>query len=197
MNVPLLRRALIALLSAGVLWSVYCVQYIWYVSTHAAPRQADVAIVLGAAVWGDKPSPSLRERLDKAISLYEEKYVPMIIVSGGLGDGKQIDEATAMQRYLVEHGVPESAILKENESRDTVQNLTFSQRIMTKHQMNTALVVSHGFHLARSVEIARTVGIDAFPIAVETHVLFIPYFYAREVLAYTVWLLEKTETPKW
>lgn len=192
MNVPLLRRALIALLSAGILWSVYCVQYFWYVSTHAAPRQADVAIVLGAAVWGDKPSPSLRERLDKAISLYEEKYIPMIIVSGGLGDGKQIDEATAMQRYLIEHGVPESAILKENESRDTVQNLTFSQRIMEKHQMNTALVVSHGFHLARSVEIARTVGIDAFPIAVETHVLFIPYFYAREVLAYTVWLLEKT-----
>lgn len=197
MNVPLLKRTLLALLSAGILWSVYCVQYFWYVSTNATPRQADVAIVLGAAVWGDKPSPSLRERLDKAVQLYEEKYTSMIIVSGGLGDGKQIDEATAMQRYLVEQGVPESAILTEKQSRDTVQNLTFSKQIMSDHQMNSALIVSHGFHLARSVEIARTVGIDAFPIAVETHVLFVPYFYAREVLAYTVWLLEKTETPKW
>ena len=32
----------------------------------------DCIIVLGAGIWGDKPSPMLQDRLDEAIKLYEE-----------------------------------------------------------------------------------------------------------------------------
>ncbi|MCK9907436.1 YdcF family protein, partial [Frankia sp. Cpl3] len=60
----------------------------------AVPRKADVAIVLGAAVWDGGPSPGLKERLNEALLLYKQQYVPYLIVSGGLGDGKEVDEAT-------------------------------------------------------------------------------------------------------
>ena len=185
-------RTLLFLVIVGLIWSACVVQHIWKVARSAVPHKADVAIVLGAAVWGDQPSPGLRERLDKSFWLYLEGYVPKILVSGGLGSGKPISEADAMKQYLLEKGVPNEAILSEDQSHDTFQNLTNSKRIMEQHQLQSALIVSHEFHLARAMDIAKTIGLHADPVLVESKVLFLPYYYAREVLAYTYWLLSKT-----
>ncbi|MGD8188461.1 YdcF family protein [Brevibacillus ginsengisoli] len=185
-------RALLLIAVAGLIWSAYVVQHIWKVAHSAVPHKADVAIVLGAAVWGDQPSPGLKERLNKSLWLYQQKFVPKILVSGGLGNGKPISEAAAMKQYLLAKGVPEEAILIEDQSHDTYQNLLNSKQIMERHQLQTALIVSHEFHLARAVDIARTLQMKADPVLVDSQVLSIPYYYAREVLAYTYWQFNKT-----
>jgi uncharacterized SAM-binding protein YcdF (DUF218 family) len=182
---------LIVCFSGGLIWFGFVLWRISQVEKQAAPRPADVMIVLGAAVWGELPSPGLRERLDQALSLYRQGYAPYLIVTGGLGEGKTIDEATVMKRYLVEHGVPAERILLENKARDTYENLLYSKALMDEHSLHTALIVSHGYHLARATEIAETLGITAYPVKVESHVLLIPYYKTREVLAYTKWHLSR------
>lgn len=185
-------RVLMVLLLGLLVWCSFLSLHIWRVAHAAAPRNADVAIVLGAAVWGDKPSPGLAERLDKAIWLYRQKYAPRILVSGGLGIGKQVAEADAMKRYLMEQGIPEEDILTEDQSHDTRENLMYSKQVMEKHQLHTALIVSHGYHLARAMDIAQTMQLTAYPVNVDSHVLFLPYHFGREILAYTYWLLVKS-----
>ncbi len=181
-----------ALLFAAILilWCGYALYHINQVEQTATARKADVAIVLGAAVWGEEPSPGLRERLDQALWLYDNHYVPMLLVSGGLGDGKKITEAAAMKRYLVEHGVPEERILLESQARSTFENLAFSKPIMAEHGLRSALIVSHGFHLARALDMAETLDMTAYPVGTASRVLVIPYHKAREVLAFTKWKLD-------
>lgn len=184
-------RALFLIVAAGIVWSLYVVLHICQISQTANPRKADVAIVLGAAVWVDRPSPGLRERLDLALWLYQQHYVPKLLVSGGLSEGKRIAEADAMKQYLLDNGVPREDILTEDQSHDTYQNLKNSKQVMEQHQLHSALIVSHGYHLARALDIAQTIQLQADPVRVDSHVLFIPYYYAREVLAYSYWQLEK------
>jgi len=187
-------RLLLAVLLVLILLVIWF-SYVWWnisrTEKAAIPRQADVAIVLGAAVWGEHPSPGLRERLNLALSLYREGYVPYLLVSGGLGEGKTVHEATVMKRYLKEQGVPEERILLENQARNTYENLLYSQRLMAQHQMESALIVSHGYHLARAMAIAKTLGIPAHPVGAKSHVLVIPYHKTREALAYTKWHLSR------
>ena len=45
----------------------------------------DCIVVLGAGIWGDKPSPMLEDRLLEAIKLYNNKVSPKIIMSGDHG----------------------------------------------------------------------------------------------------------------
>lgn len=41
--------------------------------------KADAAIVLGAGIWGDEPSPVFKERINHGIWLYENGYVNQLI----------------------------------------------------------------------------------------------------------------------
>ncbi|MGF6354254.1 vancomycin permeability regulator SanA [Paenibacillus sp. 4624] len=49
----------------------------------SSPRASDAAIVLGAAVQGDIPSPVFRERIEQAIRLYKVGTVRNLIFTGG------------------------------------------------------------------------------------------------------------------
>ncbi|MCI8537520.1 MAG: YdcF family protein [Oscillospiraceae bacterium] len=112
-----------------------------------------VMIVLGAKVesWG--PSVLLRDRLDEALDYLEDHPDLTVVVSGGQGSNEPMTEARAMRDYLVEHGAAEDRILLEERSHNTWQNLKFSYALLREQgyeeQMDSVLVVSNGFHLAR------------------------------------------------
>ena len=78
-------------------------------------READVAIVLGAAVYSDRPSPVFEERIKHGIDLYRAGKVRRLLFTGGYGDGAQFAEATAAKSYALEMEVPPCAILIETE----------------------------------------------------------------------------------
>ncbi|WP_232695938.1 YdcF family protein [Brevibacillus daliensis] len=185
-------------LLAGVLFLLLVL--IWFgtvfyrmiqVEKEAKAREADVAIVLGAAVWDDKPSPGLTERLNKAQELYEQKFVKAIIVSGGLGEGDQFDEATVMKQYLTETGIPAEAIHMENQATNTLENLRYSKAIMNEKGYKNALIVSHDYHLMRAMEIADAVSLEAYPVGTTSHVMYGPYYRVKESFAYLKWTYHK------
>ncbi|MDO7904948.1 YdcF family protein [Paenibacillus sp. JX-17] len=186
-------RLVAAIMVIGLLWLG---SVLWRMNTmtdKVPPQPVDVGIVLGASMWGDQPSPGLRERLDKAIELYQDGQFKLLIVTGGLDKpGYRLTEAEGMQRYLVDHGIPASSIWLENEATSTYENLLYSQRIMRKYHLKTADIITHDFHGMRALEIARFLDYDQPGLFLtETKVLPVLQRQSREVLAYGKWKLEK------
>src|SRR5688572_32443685 len=99
--------------AALVLWSVVVA---WRIAAYARrhdPAPADVAIVLGAAVWGTEPSPVFAARIDHAIALYRGGRVGRILFTGGVGTRERDAEAEVARRYAVRAGVPDRDIAVE------------------------------------------------------------------------------------
>ncbi len=126
---------------------------------------ADVALVLGAAVDGDSPSPVFAARLDHAIALYEKGRVAKLMLTGGRSDGDSLSEAAAGREYAIARGVAAEDILTEEISRTTRQNILEAQRVMKDEGVPTALVVSDPMHLRRAMLMARSLGLGAQPSA--------------------------------
>ncbi|WP_460206077.1 YdcF family protein [Scytonema sp. NUACC21] len=125
--------------------------------------KADAAIVLGAAVWGNQPSPVFRERINHAIHLYKKGVVRNVIFTGGVGVEKALAEAIVGKRYAIARGVKESDILIETESRTTHQNLKNAREVASKKQLSKFLIVSDPLHLKRAVLMAQDMGMNAYP----------------------------------
>jgi uncharacterized SAM-binding protein YcdF (DUF218 family) len=155
--------------------------------------KADAAVVLGAAVYGSRPSPVFEERIRHGISLYKNGTVPKLLFTGGKGTGASMAESAVAREYALRRGVPADAILVEDRSRTTKQNLLEARRLMREHQLKTALIVSDPLHMKRALRMAKGEGIGAFPSATPTS----RYrtwrskagFLLREIYYYNVYLL--------
>ncbi len=135
---------------------------IWSFSTVDQRCRADVAIILGAAVYEDELSPVYRERINHGITLYEEGYVDRIIVTGGAPDGSEKSEASVAKKYLLEQGIPAGAVLTEDRSAITQENLENSKVIMDEYGYETAVIVSDPLHMKRAMLLAKDAGITAY-----------------------------------
>ena len=135
---------------------------IWSFSTVDQKCRSDVAIVLGAAVYADEPSPVYRERINHGITLYEEGFVDKIIVTGGAPDGSEMSEASVAKKYLLEQGVPDNVVLTEDTSTITQENLENSKVIMDEYGYETAIIVSDPLHMKRAMLLAEDAGITAY-----------------------------------
>lgn len=153
----------------------------------------DVGVVLGAALWQTTPSPALKERLDRAVELYQAGVIPRIIVSGGYDRADSLlTEAEGMRNYLVDKGVPSESIYLENEARSTLQNMLFSQTIMREHGWTSAVIVTHRYHAVRALDMARFLGYDSPSVSpMESSVLSMAWHKGRETLALTKWQWDK------
>jgi uncharacterized SAM-binding protein YcdF (DUF218 family) len=125
-------------------------------------RQADAIVVLGAAQYDGKPSPVLKARLDHAVQLYRRGLAPMLIMTGGTGPGDTVSEAVVGRRYAVHEGVPADAILEETEGLTSLQSMRAVARLMERHGMKRAVLVSDPFHMLRLKLLSKRVGIDGF-----------------------------------
>jgi uncharacterized SAM-binding protein YcdF (DUF218 family) len=158
-------------------------------------RRADAAIVLGAAVFGDRPSPVLRERINHAISLYEDGYVDVIIFTGGLGRRDRLTEAEVARNYALDRGVPETAVLIETTSTSTRENLANAQATAAKYDLQSFLIVSTPYHMRRAMALAGDLGMEAYTSPTRT-IQWISWYtksraYVREVVAYMAYLFVK------
>ena len=100
---------------------------------------------------------ALQYRLDAAIDYLAENPGTCVIVSGGQGSDEHISEAQGMYDYLVSKGISETRIQKEDQSKNTFQNLTFSAEYLNK-ETDSVGVVSNNFHVFRAVKIAQKAG---------------------------------------
>ena len=158
------RRLFVVALVMPLLFLAVVVVFYRQVDARAkidAARRADVIIVLGSAVWpGERPSPSLFARTQHAIALYRAGYAPALILSGGLGVYPP-SEAEMMRRIAVSAGVPPDALILDDRSHSTEENLGNAKVLMDARGWHSALLVSDPFHLLRAELMARDLGMDA------------------------------------
>ena len=77
---------------------------------------------------------------ERGAELFLAGWAPLLIFSGGLGrltDGAwEETEADKFSRIALQMGVPENAILVENKSTNTGENILFTQRLLQQQELN-------------------------------------------------------------
>jgi uncharacterized SAM-binding protein YcdF (DUF218 family) len=141
----LLGRVLLVLL---LLWGA-TLAAVLLVGNRDSAQQAGAIVVFGAAQYAGRPSPVLEARLDHAIRLYRRSIAPTLIVTGGKAEGDVTSEADVSARYARRHGVPASAIIIEDESRSTTEQMHAVARIARARQLGSVVLVSDRFHMLR------------------------------------------------
>lgn len=152
----------------------------------------DAVIVLGCGVRGEVVSGQLASRLDAALGYYRANPNAIIVVSGGQGRGEDITEALAMERYLVERGVPKDNITKEEKSTSTYTNLLFSKELLD-NRFDTpykTVIISSDYHIYRATRLSKKLGLDCTHVHGNTAWYEMPVRYSREMLAVVKSLLE-------
>ncbi|MFC4078296.1 YdcF family protein [Salinithrix halophila] len=186
MQKRLLYAVLVGFLAGILLMAPFWSRASLYDDVSVSTKPSDAALILGAALWEGKPSPALKERLDMALQLYRRDQVQWLVLSGGVGKSG-LSEAEGMKRYLVQQGVKPDHLLLEEQSTRTKENLFFSKRLLRKNNIDQVYLVTHDYHLFRSLAYAKQAGIRAKPAPVHSRVLFTPFYKSRECLAIIKW----------
>jgi uncharacterized SAM-binding protein YcdF (DUF218 family) len=122
----------------------------------------DAIVVLGAAQYNGKPSPVLRARLDHAVELYRAGVAPIVVVTGGIGPGDRVSEATVGRAYLLAQAVPETAVVVRPEGRSTEASIAAVAQWLRDRGGRRVVLVSDPFHLLRLRLEARSAGITGY-----------------------------------
>lgn len=159
---------------------------------HKPAYNKDYMIILGCGIRDDgTPTPLLKGRIDKAIEFSRQQYAmtghaPSFITSGGQGPDEVISESECMKRYLMQQGVPESRIIKEDRSADTFENMKYSREKLEeagKSIPDTKVGFSTtNYHVFRSGLYAKRVKLQAEGIGADTKWYFWPNASVRELV---------------
>lgn len=154
-------------------------------------KHYDFIIIHGAGLLGgERVTPLLKRRIDKAVEAYHKSKNSniKIIASGGQGADEKISEAQAITNYLLEEtDVPQDAIILEDQSRTTYENLLFSkelgEKLVAKPQF---LFVTNDYHVFRTSTYARKLNMKGDGLGCRTAGYYIPSAFIREYVALCV-----------
>lgn len=146
------------LIAAFLLLYGALVIYVYHMAKQDTKVKSDAIVVLGEAAMGgttcfgprcqNGPAPKphysvcLESRIDQAVSLYKNHYATKVVMSGGTDSSDNVNEAETMKTIAEKDGIPASDILLENKSDSTYQNLLFSQKVLSKAGLHSAIIVT-------------------------------------------------------
>lgn len=165
------------------------------------------AIILGGFSGSDAKDNgyfnTASDRFVQGVKLFTTKKTSRLLVSSGNGNliPGAFREAAWVKTQLLQFNVPDSAILIENNSKNTFENAKFSKALLEQaHLEPPYLLVTSAFHMRRSLMIFKKAGISVIPYPCNYISgrgwadLFIPNadalsgwnFYIKEVIGYVV-----------
>lgn len=158
-------------------------------SLYRQRKNKDFIIVLGSRVYGDRVSPLLASRIDRALDFYREqekkgRKPPRLIMSGGQGPDEEVSEAYAMKKYCLERGLAEEDVLMEDRSTSTYENLKFSSQIIDSYGLKNPQVLfsTSNYHVFRAALLAKSLGLDYHGIGSRTRLYFSISAFIREYI---------------
>ncbi|MBA3534032.1 MAG: YdcF family protein [Ardenticatenales bacterium] len=194
------RRLVRVLLLLFLLWIFTLMGSIFRYASASDPLPADAAVVLGAAAFGERPSPVFEERIKHAISLYETGQVQALIFTGGVGRRDSLSESEVARLYAIRRGVAEEDIYYERVSENTFENLREARELIEVQGFGRVLVVSDPYHMRRAMALAEELGMNAYPSPTPTSryrsTRAQTFFLLRETYFYATYLLAKPFTTR-
>ena len=128
------------------------------------------AIVLGGFASYDSRANGLfstaADRFIQGVLLQKSGRVQHILVTGGNGNLNpgRFREGSWAKTQLRAAQIPDSCILIEDQSRNTLENASLSKALLQKYkQQGPYLLVTSAFHMRRSLRIFKKAGIDVIP----------------------------------
>ncbi|MBK0330577.1 YdcF family protein [Brachybacterium sp. MASK1Z-5] len=164
---------------------VYDVVYAWI----ASRTSARYVMVHGSGLIRGSVPKLLANRVDAGIAHWrrvrETHPDALLVLSGGQGPDEPRSEASAMAEYAREQGVPQEAIVLEDRSRTTEENLRNTRGLVgtVLPADGPGLTVTSSYHVLRTAALARRVGLDAQVAPARTAGYFWPSAFLREVVA--------------
>ena len=147
----------------------------------------DFLIILGCGLKKDgTPTPILAGRIERAIAFYDWQKSETgkeltFVASGGQGPDEVMSESASIKRYLVSTGIPESRIIEEDKSGDTLENMKFSKaKIDAIDPEGKVAFSTTNYHVFRSGLCARRVKMRAVGMWSGTRWYFWPNAWVRE-----------------
>ena len=125
----------------------------------------DVIIVLGAAQYSGTPSPVFVGRLEQAANLYDQGRSTRVLVVGANQPGDQQTEAEAGREWLVDKGLPSTAVFADPQGNTTYESLQGAAAFMNERGLSSAFLVSDPWHNLRVKRMASDLGIQAYASA--------------------------------
>lgn len=143
-------------------------------------KNIDCIIILGAGIWGDKPSPMLKDRLKEGILLYNNEVSDKIIMSGDHGR-EEYDEVNTMKKYAIENGIPSENIFMDHAGFSSYESIYRAKEIFNAKKV---VIVTQKYHLYRALYIANQLGLEAYGVGADPR-QYVGAIYreAREILA--------------
>ena len=143
-------------------------------------KDIDCIIILGAGIWGDKPSHMLEDRLLEGINLYNNNVSNKIIMSGDHGR-EEYDEVNIMKNYAIEKGIPSENIFMDHAGFSTYESIYRAKEIF---EAKKVVIVTQKYHLYRALYIANELGIEAYGVGADPRqYVGAAYRELREILA--------------
>jgi uncharacterized SAM-binding protein YcdF (DUF218 family) len=132
-------------------------------------RKADAGVILGAAVWGgNRPSPVLRERINKGFEIYDRKNVRILVLTGG-GSPNEMTEGDVAKNELVKYGVDPKNLIVENSSNSTMEQLQYVRDLLFRdRKWKKIILISDNYHLFRCKQICSFNNISADAVSSDT-----------------------------
>lgn len=134
----------------------------------------DPIVVLGGGMRGSDASPTQASALMEASmvrtfaarGLWQQlDRAPMILVSGGGAAG--VSEAALMSYILIQSGVPPSRLVREESSRSTRENATFSADLLKSMNAERYYLVTSAMHMPRARLAFGAIGLPICPWPVD------------------------------
>lgn len=117
-----------------------------YIFLKSNPQKADLALVFGTRHL---------EAIDKVYELYQNKFINKILISGGVNRVNSKNEALEMNKKLIKSGVNQNDIILENKSKNSLENVLFSKKIIDKKfgfdNIKKIIAVAKHYHSRRAL----------------------------------------------
>ncbi len=130
---------------------------------------ADAGIIFGAAVWGgNRPSPVLRERINKGFEIYKAGLAPLLVLTGS-GSPEEMTESEVSRNELIKYGVKEKDIILEKVTYSTFEQITYVRdNLYNRRDWDRIIVISDNYHLYRIKEICKFNDMNVITISSDT-----------------------------
>lgn len=159
-------------------------------SKHTPKDNKDYIIILGCKIKEDGTLlPLLKSRVDRAIEFANKQKQKtdkniVFVPSGGKGKDEIISEAEAMKNYLLKQGINEKNIIIENKSKNTYENIKFSNKLIKEKNNNPSIVFcTSNYHVFRAGNIASNQGLYIDGIGAKTKTYYWINAFIREFVA--------------
>lgn len=156
-------RAIVLLIAVILAIPAYALFVTWNSANNPSLRTtADVIVIPGAAQLDGTPGEVLQARLDQAVRLFRAGIAPLVITVGSSAPGDRTTEADSGRKWLINNGVPRSAVVALPEGRDTLTQTKAYVKEMRERKLKVVVIATDPYHCQRSMTMARDLDADPF-----------------------------------